>query len=42
MRALLLSAFRRFSLGEFNFLFLNSARVARTVLMRSSNRLPSG
>jgi len=38
LRALFLSAFQRFSLGEFNFLFLNSARAARTVLIRSSNQ----
>jgi hypothetical protein len=40
LQTLFLSAFRRFSFGELNFLFLNPARVIRTVLIRSSNQMP--
>jgi len=40
-RALFLSTFRWISFGEFQIAF-DSARVARTVLMRGSNQLPSG
>ena len=41
VRVLLLSIFRWFSLGGFQSI-IESARVARTVLMRGSNHLPSG
>jgi hypothetical protein len=41
-RTLSLSAFRRFSFGEPNFLFLGPARAARNVLIRSSNQSLSG